>query len=213
MEASENEAREDAPSKIGERLRDLHSGSRPATRIRTRARSRRSTPSSSPAPRSTSATTSTRSSTTCGPRCASWTGTATRRRICSTAAASTRARARTDITRCPALPCPDGTWSSVGAKSIYDCIKFNAQVLSRFQPLVPYCWQQDHHLGLIIYSHADVQSRGVSVLRAYSGLGDKNNTVKGLWPCMGPFDAFDSAVVGHGRSVHSAQTTKVARGR
>ncbi len=46
------------------------------------------------------------------------------------------------------------------------------------------------------------------------GLGDtKDNTVKGLWPCMGPFDAFDSAVVGHGRSQHAAQTTKVARGR
>jgi hypothetical protein len=34
--------------------------------------------------------------------------------------------------------CPDGTWSSVGAKSIYECTKFNAQVLSRFQPFVPY---------------------------------------------------------------------------
>ena len=28
----------------------------------------------------------------------------------------------------------------------------------------PRCWQQDHHLGLIIYYHADVQSRGVSAL-------------------------------------------------
>jgi len=27
------------------------------------------------------------------------------------------------------------------------------------------------------------------------GLGDKkDDTVKGLWPCMGPCDAFDSAV-------------------
>jgi hypothetical protein len=31
-------------------------------------------------------------------------------------------------------------------------------------------------------------------------------------PCLGPFEAFDSAV-GHGRSEHAAQTTKVALGR
>ncbi len=43
------------------------------------------------------------------------------------------------------------------------------------------------------------------------GLGLVDNKVKGLWPCMGPFEAFDSAV---GRaSAHVAQTNKVARGR
>jgi hypothetical protein len=45
------------------------------------------------------------------------------------------------------------------------------------------------------------------------GLGDeKDITVTGLWPCIGPFEAFDSAV-GRERSAHGAQTTKVARGR
>ena len=45
------------------------------------------------------------------------------------------------------------------------------------------------------------------------GLGDKKDiTVKSLEACIGPFDAFDSAVR-HGRSEHAAQTTKVARGR
>jgi hypothetical protein len=68
----------------------------------------------------------------------------------------------------------------------------------------------DRQAGLVP-SHSRVEPADGVGSNAGLWLGDKKDiTVKASRPCIGPFDAFDSAVR-HGRSEHAAQTTKVAR--
>jgi hypothetical protein len=135
MEAPENEVSDDAPSKIGERLRGLH-----------RVPSWVKTGDYNPYQGALLAQYTVKRTCTQVDECNYidpllydlWTAVRFVDRY-GNLTAQLLDSGRLDTCSCQDITrCPDGTWSSVGAKSIYECTKFNAQVLSRFQPFVPY---------------------------------------------------------------------------